>query len=360
MYIELRVVPVVFTFESVYAGESGCVPVDDPFNGVPLDSFYNECLGLSGSHINGTFDPNGFCLDYTSISAGTDTFCIRMIDTLVNESAATIAITVVLLKPNTVCLTVLANTDTIACADTMQLIGGVDFSKLENVDPASPVTYTLTGSCLSINSGSIVSYRYTIHLVTCDTLGVCDSTFIIVKVVEDSVLPVAINNYTITALNEEIIVDVLENDNTNGALTDIGISTPPLNGIVVINSDFTYNHDLDLCGAIDSFTYFISNQSGTSEATVFIDISCDVLIVYDGISPNSDGINDGFVILGIENFPGAQVCLFNRWGNRVYIKKDYSNNDPWTGHWEGRNLPDGTYFYQITDVDGVTLKTGWV
>jgi len=148
MYLELRVTPVVSTFESVYAGESGCVPIDDPFGGVPIESFSDECADLNGTHVSGTFDPDAMCLDYTSISAGTDTFCIKMIDSLGNESIATITITVVLLQPDTVCLILPVNTDTIACADTLQLIGMRDTTELVDVDPMSPVMYDLDGAIL--------------------------------------------------------------------------------------------------------------------------------------------------------------------------------------------------------------------
>jgi len=145
-------------------------------------------------------------------------------------------------------------------------------------------------------------------------------------------------------------------------LTDFNIGTPPANGTVIINPDstFTYTPDIDFCGVIDSFTYIITNQFGSSEATVYIDVSCDVIMVYDGFSPNGDGINDGFIILGIENFPDATVYLFNRWGNLIYDKKGYSNNDPWTGRWDGDELPSGTYFYSIIAADNTQLKSGWV
>ena len=65
----------------------------------------------------------------------------------------------------------------------------------------------------------------------------------------------------------------------------------------------------------------------------------------EGFSPNGDRVNDRFVIRA-----GAkqQVDLFvyNRWGTIVYQKEDYQND--WEGkNSQGRDLPDGTYFYQI-------------
>ena len=66
---------------------------------------------------------------------------------------------------------------------------------------------------------------------------------------------------------------------------------------------------------------------------------------FSGFSPNGDDVNDGFQILGVENFPDNELCIFNRWGNQVLNVKGYTNDDPWFGTWNGRDLPDGTYFY---------------
>ena len=53
------------------------------------------------------------------------------------------------------------------------------------------------------------------------------------------------------------------------------------------------------------------------------------------------------------------VSIFNRWGNRVYFRKGYTNDDPWIGNFEGKDLPDGTYFYIIDDGEGAKY-TGWL
>lgn len=63
----------------------------------------------------------------------------------------------------------------------------------------------------------------------------------------------------------------------------------------------------------------------------------------EGFSPNGDGDNDNFVVLGIENFPDNDLQIFNRWGNLVYSAENYHNT------WNGTNkndepLPEGTYY----------------
>jgi len=146
----------------------------------------------------------------------------------------------------------------------------------------------------------------------------------------------------------------------NSTLIDIGIVTDPLNGSVVVNPDFTitYFPDPDFCGEIDSFMYYITTIGGSDTATVFVEVLCDELTIYNGFSPNGDGINDAFTIQGIDNFPNNTVCIFNRWGNQVFLKKGYTNNDPFNGIWNGKTLPDGTYFYliEIEGEDGLKKK----
>ena len=84
------------------------------------------------------------------------------------------------------------------------------------------------------------------------------------------------------------------------------------------------------------------------------------------ISPNGDGLNDVWIIGGLERFPNNEVTVFNRWGNIVYKAKGYDNvNTVWGGEQNsGQNLtnnlvPDGTYFY-IIELGNESKLTGFV
>jgi len=74
------------------------------------------------------------------------------------------------------------------------------------------------------------------------------------------------------------------------------------------------------------------------------------LKVPTGFSPNGDGVNDYFVIGGIENYPDNKLIVFNRWSDVVYEKAAYANN--WSGKSQkafisssDKILVNGTYFY---------------
>lgn len=70
-------------------------------------------------------------------------------------------------------------------------------------------------------------------------------------------------------------------------------------------------------------------------------------MIYNGISPNGDGLNETWRILGIDAFPRNEVQVFNRWGNLVFHVKGYNSQNEWDGTWRDNKLPDGTYFYMI-------------
>ena len=58
-------------------------------------------------------------------------------------------------------------------------------------------------------------------------------------------------------------------------------------------------------------------------------------------TPNGDGYNDLFVILGIENCVKRELNVYDRNGRAVYRNRSYENT------WNGDNCPDGTYTYKF-------------
>jgi len=80
------------------------------------------------------------------------------------------------------------------------------------------------------------------------------------------------------------------------------------------------------------------------------------IVIYEILTPNDDGLNDIFRIVGIESFPDNQVRIYNRWGNLVYSTYSYNNTD---NFWDGTNsfnnkkLPVGVYYYVIDLGEGI-------
>lgn len=105
--------------------------------------------------------------------------------------------------------------------------------------------------------------------------------------------------------------------------------------------------------AIDSVLYNYTIAASTEPCQI---------TVYNGFTPDGDGLNDHWIIENIENFPINTVTIFNRWGNIIWSTKNYDNS---SNVWNGQNqngmiLPSGTYFYIIEIDNGSAVKKGWV
>ncbi len=74
--------------------------------------------------------------------------------------------------------------------------------------------------------------------------------------------------------------------------------------------------------------------------------------VFTIFTPNGDGLNDTFIIEGLETSPNNELFIYNRWGVEVYSKRNYDNS--FSGQSNGRvtvnesgQLPVGTYYYVL-------------
>ncbi|MEM7187309.1 MAG: gliding motility-associated C-terminal domain-containing protein, partial [Bacteroidota bacterium] len=78
--------------------------------------------------------------------------------------------------------------------------------------------------------------------------------------------------------------------------------------------------------------------------------------IFNGVTPNGDGLNDFFEIRGIVDYPQNNVKIFNRWGVLVFETDGYNESDNvFRGVSNGRatvnqdkELPTGTYYYILT------------
>jgi gliding motility-associated-like protein len=66
----------------------------------------------------------------------------------------------------------------------------------------------------------------------------------------------------------------------------------------------------------------------------------------EAFTPNGDGINDFWLITQGNCLKTAKAQVFNRNGAKVYESNNYRND--WNGTYNGKPLPDGTYYYLIS------------
>lgn len=94
-----------------------------------------------------------------------------------------------------------------------------------------------------------------------------------------------------------------------------------------------------------TYTLIVTDSFGCSVSdSVQVQLSLG-FYVPNAFSPNSDGINDTWVLRGINDYPDIEVMVYSRWGEVVFYSKGYAQ--PFDGTYAGDPLLTGTYTYLI-------------
>ena len=161
-------------------------------------------------------------------------------------------------------------------------------------------------------------------------------------------------------LNEEIILDI-GIDIPSQIIYQWQISTDDginFKNLPQNNSKIFLNPEL----ADDGFLFrVILNQKGYPCSGDYVSNSTRIvysdLFIPSGFSPNGDGINDFWQIVGIDKYPNISVYIYNRLGVKVFSSNNYKND--WNGFFNGIKVPDGTYFYELI-LGPNMIKKGYV
>ena len=202
--------------------------------------------------------------------------------------------------------------------------------------------------------GETISYTFTvinIGNVTLTNIEVTDALpGIVVSGTPIILAPGQSDNTTFTA-----VYTLTKDDIDNGKVTNTALVTgddPQGNA----TTDISDNGD-DVGPNADS-----EGDGEGDDPTVVETLGLDIMTVF---TPNGDGKNDTWEVLGIQNFMNNTVKVYNRWGNLVYEKDHYTGN--WDGTSNGRwtidaqgKLPVGTYFYVIDLGNGHKPFTGYL
>lgn len=216
-----------------------------------------------------------------------------------------------------------------------------------NVSPPSDSTYTVT--------------------VTNTTTGCQASDDVVVNVINGN--DINLVSDTVSVYNGGTAsVSVTSND-VGADATSVSIVSGPTYGTATVgaNGNIQYTAPSDFTGR-DTVFYQACHPTcnqycETSYLVITVEFDGEVEIP-TGFSPNEDGINDNFVILGINYFPEAELTVFNRWGEVVYQKANYNNE--WQGEFNGgrslggNQVPEGTYFYVLQLGPGFETYNGYV
>jgi gliding motility-associated-like protein len=196
---------------------------------------------------------------------------------------------------------------------------------------------------LSINPTTLTDAATNYNVVVA---GVCptEQTSLDAALVVPDLTQVVILTDTIACLGEDLLLQATAIDSLSYLWVGPNDFSSDLSNPILTNLNATQ---------AGSYQLLVSLQGCTSNP-IFLNLNlanCDTtdFFIPEGFSPNQDGINDLFVIRGIQDFPQSKLLVYSRWGDKLFEADAYANN------WDGTSsfgltvgsdlLPIGNYFY---------------
>ncbi|QRM90008.1 T9SS type B sorting domain-containing protein [Lacinutrix sp. WUR7] len=145
---------------------------------------------------------------------------------------------------------------------------------------------------------------------------------------------------------ESITVDVLTNAFSDNSTFE-----------VIVAGSGVYEYSL-YEGNWQSSPIFENVLGGTQIVKVRDIYNCEelqhevIIVDYPKVfTPNNDGYNDTWNILGVNNQLGAKIYIFNRYGE---LMKELSPSGPdWDGTFNGQDLPTSDYWFTVEYIDPI-------
>ena len=110
-------------------------------------------------------------------------------------------------------------------------------------------------------------------------------------------------------------------------------------------------------GYHDIYVRDITNGNDACDPIAINDVSTIDYPKY--FTPNGDGYNDYWNIIGLANFPSSRIYIFDKYGK--LLKQLAPGSDPtegqgWDGTFNGNPLPSDDYWFTVTFPDGDTVR----
>ncbi len=174
--------------------------------------------------------------------------------------------------------------------------------------------------------------------------------------VSDSVLIMVDKKPTADAGPDKVIIKG-QSTTLNGIAggTDVtNIWTPGVNITGITTLSPVVNPTANQMYALNVFS---NKGCGTAVDSVLVKVY-QQLYIPNAFTPNSDGINDTWFIETLQAYPGAEVKVYNRYGQIVF--DNYGKNIWWDGTFKGVQLTSGAYVYIINLKNDLPIIKGIV
>ncbi|WP_411032407.1 gliding motility-associated C-terminal domain-containing protein [Spongiimicrobium sp. 3-5] len=262
------------------------------------------------------------------------------------------------------------STFTITCPDDVTAqtdIGGCTATNVVLETPAATTGCSMT----VVTNDAPTEFPLGETLVTWTATDTSGNTATCVQTVtvEDVQMPMVITRDITVALDAEGLAELTVDDIDNGSSDNCGISDrfldkstfncPPLGTETVTLTITDINGNISTDTAVVTFTAPDENLDGIADMC-----ANETLVLMEpqrGVSPNSDNINDTWLIKNIMDYPQAQIRVFDRKGKEVFRTKNYQNDWGGTHGTDGSLLPVDAYYYAIDAFgDNRTVVSGWL
>ncbi len=226
--------------------------------------------------------------------------------------------------------------------------------------------------------GNETNSTYTTPVLTANTdyfvsinNGTCESTRTqVTAIITNGCAPVIATELLVTVVEGKIVIDLKPLITTAGTLDVNSITVtaqPSISEAVatVTNGVLTIDYKGISFSGRESITIEACTTTGVcAQQTFDIDVAGDI-VVYNALSPGTDGKNDIFLLQYIdilETTKTNRVTIFNRWGDVVFDVDNYNNTTQvFKGESnDGKDLPSGIYFYKITFGGGAKAVDGFI
>ncbi|MCF8296560.1 MAG: gliding motility-associated C-terminal domain-containing protein [Saprospiraceae bacterium] len=100
------------------------------------------------------------------------------------------------------------------------------------------------------------------------------------------------------------------------------------------------------------------SNCSTSDSIIIDSKDCEIIFEMPNVfTPNADGFNDFFLPKEVLNITHITIVIYNRWGQKLFETNNYSEG--WDGKFEGKNCPDGTYYWiaHYFDINEIEYNT---
>jgi len=178
--------------------------------------------------------------------------------------------------------------------------------------------------------------EYTVRLIVISTFGCIDSAKTTLAIQNPPIVDVSFSGDTVFPLGDSVISTI------TGTYDSVFWSTGERTNSIIIRESGYYFVQGFLNGCYGE-KYF--------SVTAVEDYNVRIMTV---ITPNTDGFNDNWEIINLDEIEPCQVEIYNRWGQKVFSASPYNND--WDGTYNGKALSNDTYYYFLRCKDGNLQK----